>query len=317
MQRGGLYKMGSKKIVSLGLLGIACIVVLIIIFSAWYSVGETEQAVVITFGKPTSVVGAGLHFKLPYPIQKIKKVEVNRTQKLLLGYREEEVKGGGVDSITIPSEAKMITGDYNIVNVDFFCEWKISDPIKYLYKARDPEMILKDIIQAAARSIVGVSRVDSVLTTGKSQIQAAIKELAIEDLKKYDIGIQILDIKIQDAEPPTFEVKAAIEEVETAKQQKETSINEANRYKNSELPKAQAEADKIIRNAESYKETRINEAKGQVARFNEMYNEYVKNKDITKARMYYEMLEEVLPDIEVYIDSDGSLNKLLPLKPIN
>jgi len=276
------------------------------IMSCQYTVEETEQAVVTTLGKVTSVESAGLHFKLPSPIQNVTKVAVNKTQKLQMGYSNDS---------TVAEEAKMITGDFNIVNIDFFIEWKISDPVKFIYNSDEPAKILKMIAQSSARSIIGSKNVDGVLTTEKSIIQAEIKEKIINKLNNYDLGVQILDVKIQDSEPPTSDVVRAFKEVETAKQEKETRINEALAYKNKTIPAAESEADKLIREAESFKESKINEARGEVARFNSMYTEYAKNKDITRTRMYLETIEEILPGITVYIDSsEGGVQKLLPIK---
>ncbi len=284
------------------------------ILSCQYTVEESEQAVVTTLGKVTSVETAGLHFKLPYPVQSVTKVAVNKTQKLQIGYASGS-EAEASKSSTVAEEAKMITGDFNIVNIDFFIEWKISDPVKFIYNSDEPGQILKMIAQSSARSIIGSKDVDGVLTTEKSIIQAEIKEKIINKLQNYDLGVQILDVKIQDSEPPTADVIKAFKEVETAKQEKETRINEALAYKNKTIPAAESQADKLIREAESYRESKINEATGEVARFNAMYTEYAKNKDITRTRMYLEAIEEILPGISVYIDSsEGGVQKLLPLK---
>ena len=288
-----------------------------IIISCQYTVEETEQAVVTTLGKVTSVESAGLHFKLPYPIQAVTKVAVNKTQKLQIGYSSEN-ESVSYSSTSIADEAKMITGDFNIVNIDFFIEWKISDPVKFLYNSDEPAQILKMIAQSSARSIIGSKDVDGVLTTEKSIIQAEIKEKIVTKLENYDLGVQMLDVKIQDSQPPTQEVIQAFKEVETAKQEKETRINEALAYKNKTLPAAESNADKLVREAESYKESKINEAKGAVARFNAMYTEYAKNKDITRTRMYLETIEDILPNVKVYIDSSqGGVQKLLPIESFN
>ena len=211
----------------------------------------------------------------------------------------------------------MITGDYNIVSVDFFIEWKVSDPQKYLFNSEDPDSILSFVAQAAARDIIGSSTVDDILTTGKMTIQSNIKALMTERLTGYDIGVQVTDVKIQDAEPPTAEVSAAFKEVETAKQQMETAINEANAYKASVIPKANADADKIIKDAEAYTEERTNEATGQASKFSAIYTEYSRNPAVTKKRMYLEMLEEALPGVKVYINAtEGGTNTVLPLESI-
>jgi len=303
----GIPKIPFKVILGIGLF----ILFLVAVSNSAYTVNDQQQAVVLTFGKATNVVGAGIHFKLPDPIQSVIKVPVQQTQKLELGYRSKS-KG---EYVSIDEESKMITGDFNIINIDFFIEWKISDPIKYLFTSVDPEGILRNTSLSAARSVVGSSTIDEVLTSGKVAIQSEIKEKIMSSLDFYDIGVQVIDVKVQDSEPPTDAVKQAFQNVENAKQSKETAINEANKYKNSELPKAQAEADKIIKSAESKRETKINDAKGEVAKFQKMYDEYKNNKEITKKRLYLEAMEEILPGITVYIeDSSGQIQKILPLK---
>ncbi|HHV29140.1 FtsH protease activity modulator HflK [Acetivibrio mesophilus] len=308
------YKRPKKPPFKLIIGVIVAIVLVIVFFNSWYTVTDQQQAVVLTFGKVTNVEGAGIHFKFPYPIQSVIKVPVQMTQKLELGYRDQ---GNGKYS-TVDEESKMITGDFNIVKIDFFIEWKVSDPKKYLFSSMDPKGILRNSSLSAARSVVGSTSIDDVLTSGKIAIENEIKEKLISSLDTYDIGIQVMDVKIQDSEPPTEEVKQAFKNVENAKQSKETAMNEANKYKNSELPKAQAEADRILRNAESAKQTKINEAKGEVAKFLKMYDEYKNFKDITKTRLYLETMEEILPGITVYIEDDSSgVQKIVPLKPFN
>ena len=161
----------------------------------------------------------------------------------------------------------MITEDYNFIDVDFYIEYRIADPVQYLYQSREPEEILRNIAQGDIRSVISSYSVDEVLTTGKSEIQSKIKEDIMADLEKQDIGIQLVNITIQDSEPPTAEVMQAFKAVETAKQGKETAINNANKYKNEKLPEAEAKADQIIKDAEAKKETRINEAGGSGSPF--------------------------------------------------
>ena len=290
------------------LIGVIALIALIGVLTCFYTVDDKQQAVVTTFGKVTDVTGAGLHFKAPFGIQQVRKVDVNVYQKIELGYSSE---GGEVNT----SESMMITGDYNIVNVDFFVEYKISDPVQYLYSSNAPELILRNLIQSQVRNVVGSSTVDSVLTDGKENIQMQVKELVTQILDEYDVGLTLVDVRIQDAEPPTQQVIEAFKAVETAKQQKETVINDANAYKNAQLPKAEAEADKLTQNAEYLKEKRINEAKEQLAMFTAMYEEYKHNPEITKSRMYYETISKIFPDLKIYINTgdSGSMNMLLPL----
>ena len=299
---------------------IAVLLVLIIGMGAmtcFYTVNDKQQAVVTTFGKVTDVVDAGVHFKVPFGIQQVHKVDVNVYQKIELGYVST---GNNYYGSSVVDESSMITGDYNIVNVDFFVEYKISNPVQYLYSSDQPELILKNLIQSQVRNVVGSSTVDSVLTDGKENIQMQVKALVTDILAEYDVGLTLVDVKIQDAEPPTKEVIEAFKAVETAKQQAETVVNDAKAYQNAQIPKAKAEADKLIQNAEYLKQKRINEAYEQVAMFTAMYEEYAKNPQITKSRMYYEAIQEILPGVKLYIntakDGGDDVQMLLPLESL-
>ena len=299
------FKRAGRTVIAV----IAALLVLAVALTCFYTVDDKQQAVVTTFGKVTDVTEAGVHFKLPLGIQKVEKVDVNVYQKIELGY-----SSSGNSYEVNDSESTMITGDYNIVNVDFFVEYRISDPVAYLYGSREPEQILRNISQSCIRNVIGSYVVDDVLTTGKSEIQAKIKEMIMAQLEQQEIGLMLTNITMQDSEPPTTEVMEAFKKVETAKQGKETTLNNAEKYRSEKLPEAEAEADQIIKNAEAAKQTRINEAEGQVARFNAIYEEYRKNPEITKERMYYEAMETVLPDVKLVIDSGDGVEKVLPLE---
>ena len=310
-KKPNLKKMGRSLIVTALLFAIATGAM-----TCFYTVNDKQQAVVTTFGKVTDVVDAGVHFKLPFGIQQVHKVDVNVYQKIELGYSSS---GNNYYGITNTDESAMITGDYNIVNVDFFVEYKISNPERYLFSSDQPELILKNLIQSQVRNVVGSSTVDSVLTDGKENIQMQVKTLVTEILAEYDIGLTLVDVKIQDAEPPTQEVIEAFKAVETAKQQAETVVNDAKAYQNAQLPLAKAQADKTIQNAEYLKQKRINEAYEQVAMFTAMYEEYAKNPQITKSRMYYEAIQEILPGVNLYINTASGgedVQMLLPLESL-
>ena len=302
-----------KNLKSAAIIVLVVILALITVFTSYYTVDDKQQAVVTTFGRVTDITDAGVHFKLPFGIQQVRKVDVNVYQKIELGYTTR-----GTSYTVDEKESTMITGDYNIVDVDFFVEYKISDPVQFLYSSTDPELILKNLIQSQVRNVVGSSTVDAVLTTGKENIQMQVKNLVSEILTQYDIGLALVDVKIQDAEPPTQEVIEAFKNVETAKQQAETVINDAKAYENAQLPKAQAEADKLIQNAQYLKEKRINEATEQVAMFNAMYQEYALNPEVTKTRMYYEAISDILPGIKLYINTGtgSDMQMLLPLETL-
>lgn len=294
---------------------ILCVLAAVVLLAAgtcFYTVDDKQQAVVTTFGRVTDITDAGVHFKLPFGIQKVHKVDVNVYQKIELGYTTTG------DYYTVDErESTMITGDYNIVNVDFFVEYKISDPVQYLYSSNNPELILRNLIQSQIRNVVGSSSVDAVLTDGKENIQMQVKDLVTAILQEYDIGLSLVDVKIQDAEPPTQDVIEAFKAVETAKQEAQAVINEAKAYQNAQIPKAQASADQLIQNAEYLRQNRINEAVEQVARFEAMYGQYAQNPEITRSRMYYEAISQILPGVKLYIntgsDSSSDVQMLLPL----
>ena len=292
-----------KKIITVAIVFIAA---LILAFNCTYQVREQEQAVVLTFGNAKTVSQSGLHFKIPF-VQSVEKVDTT-IKGFAIGYDVETNENNEDESL-------MITSDYNFVNVDFFVEYQVSDPVLALYASENPEDILKNIAQSCIRTVVGTSEVDSVLTTGKSEIQAEIKEMINTRLDEQNLGIYLVNITMQDAEPPTKQVMEAFKAVETAKQGKETAINNANKYKNEKTPEAEAAVDKIKQSAEAVKQERINEANGQVARFEKLYKEYAKYPEVTKMRMFYEAMEDILPKMEIIIDTgDGnSVQKVLPL----
>ena len=302
-----------KRFGKTALVMVLFLVIVMGVMTCFYTVDDKQQAVVTTFGKVTDVTDAGVHFMIPFGIQQVKKVDVNVYQKIELGYSSD----GNYYNVN-ENESAMITGDYNIVNVDFFVEYKISDPVQYLYSSNKPELILRNLIQSQVRNVVGSSTVDAVLTDGKENIQMQVKDLVSQILEEYDIGLTLVDVKIQDAEPPTQEVIEAFKAVETAKQQAETVINDAKAYQNAQLPLAEAQADKKIQNAEFLRQKRINEATQQVAMFEAMYAEYAQNPGITRSRMYYETISEILPGVKLFINTgDGSnVQSLLPLESL-
>ena len=295
---------------------VTCAVILVVlagVLTCFYTVDDKQQAVVTTFGKVTDIVDPGLHFKAPFGIQQAHKVNVNVYEKIEIGYAVDEN-----GQLVSTEESTMITGDYNIVNVDFYIQYKISDPVRYLYAAEDPALVLKNLFQSQARNVVGSSTVDAVLTQGKESIQQEVKELVSEILTEYNIGLVLLDVGIQDAEPPTTEVMEAFKAVETAKQNADAVVNAARAYQNAQIPEANAKADKLLQNAKYLKQKRINEAIEAVAMFNAMYAEYIQNPDITHSRMYYEAISQILPGVKVYINTgdSNSMNMLLPLESI-
>ncbi len=271
-----------------------------------YSLKENEYAVITTFGVPTIIEDPGIHVKLPLMQQ------LNKVPKTINGFPigYDPQTGASIDK-----ESFMITRDYNFVNVDFYVEYRVTDPVKYLYASEDPVGILKNLTQSYIRDTIGLYDVDSVITTGKNEIQSSIKEKIMTRLQAEDVGIQLVNITIQDAEPPTQKVIDAFKNVENAKQGKETSINKANQKRNEDIPAARALADETLKTAQATAKERINEATGQAARLNELYAEYQKYPLITKQRMFFETMEDILPKMKVIIEkSDGSTQTMLPLE---
>ncbi len=289
----------ANKIATI-MLGIA--IVITTVLSSIYVIGEQNLAIVTTFGKAEAVSGTGIHFKIPY-IQKVKKFD-STIQGFAIGYQEEENE-------TQESDSLMITNDFNFVNVDFYIEYRINDPIMYEYGSSDPVGILRNVAQASIRNTIGSYKVDDVLTTGKSEIQSVIKEDIIKELEKRQTGLMLVNVTIQDAEPPTAKVSQAFKSVENAKQQAVTDRNNAEQYQNEHIPKATAEADAIIQAANATKQERIDEANGEVALFNAMYEEYKKDPSTSKIRMYYEAMEELMPNLQIIVNGTNS-----EIKPI-
>jgi len=290
-------------------LGLGGVVVAVAGLSTFYTVQEHETAAILTFGKYTGEASAGLNWKLPYPIQKVIKVPANQTQRIHIGYREEKGK-----TIPVEEEALMITGDENIVSADAVVEWKISDVRQYLYNIDEPETFLRNAASSAIRSVIGSTPLDYAITEGKTEIQGKVKERLIDMQQRYETGIQVLDVKFQDIEPPEGEVQAAFKDVTNAREEKNTKMNVAAKYENDIIPKARGDAQAMLENAEGAKKTRVLNAQGDVAKFNAVYEEYVKNKGITEKRLVLETMEKVLPGAKVVItDGRGETVNYFPI----
>jgi modulator of FtsH protease HflK len=301
-----------KKIYVTGGLAVLVLLLGLVAFTTWYTVDESEQAVILTFGKVEEGISTpGLHFKLPYPIQSVEKLS-KETFSLQFGY---EQKDGEIKEF--PDETKMITGDENIVLADLVVQWKITDPAKYLYNADEPKEILYDATSASVRSIIGNSKIDDALTSGKAEIEAEVRDLLSSLISKYDMGISVLGVKLQDVELPNAEVRKAFTDVTDARETMNTKINEAKKYRNKQLNEAQGEKDALISRAEGEKAARIERARGDVAVFNKLFVEYKQSPDITRQRLILETLEQVLPGSEIYIMNDeGNTMKYFPIRPL-
>lgn len=304
--------MSVKRTLLITISSVIGLILILTVATSWYTVDESEQAVVITFGEAKDpILESGLHFKMPWPIQKVE-ILSKETFSLTFGYQENE--DGSLT--TIDGDAKMITGDENIVLTDLVVQWKITDPKKYLFNSDDPKEMLHSATSSAIRSVIGSSTIDSALTDGKAEIEASTRDLLVTLVEKYDIGISVLGVKLQDVELPNKDVRAAFTAVTDARETKNTKKNEADKYKNQKLSEAEGEKDAIISRAMGEKSARIAQAQGETAVFNELYAQYANNKAITRERLVIETLEKVLPNAQIYImNDDGDTLKYLPITP--
>ncbi|CAM3982662.1 FtsH protease activity modulator HflK [Paenibacillus alkaliterrae] len=293
--------------------GIAAAVIVIFVGStSFYTVQEQERAAIMTFGKYTGESSAGLHFKWPYPIQQIHTVPAELTQRIHIGYRVN-----GNQETPVEDEAMMITGDENIVSADAVVQWKISNIRDFLFNIDDAEQFLRNAASSSIRSVIGSEKLDYAITDGKTVIQDKVRERLIELQAKYNTGIQIIDIKFQDIEPPSGQVAEAFREVTNAREEKNTKINNAAKYENDRIPKARGEAQALLEIAEGQKKSRILNAEGDVAKFNAIYAEYKNNPGVTQSRLVLETLEKILPNAQIFItNSNSDTVNYLPLNEL-
>lgn len=278
--------------------GIVAIAVILGVYSSIFVTNEQQVGFTSTFGKNTIIEGAGIHLKAPFVSEK--HLFDATTKGMAIGYTEE-------NNETQSQESLMITSDFNFINIDFYLEYRITDPIEYYYGSSNPEELLRNIAQSSIRNTVGQYEVDAVMTTGKSEIEVTILESIVNELGNHKTGITITNITIQDAEPPTQEVAKAFQEVEDAKQNADTAFNQAQKYTNEKVPAAEAKAEAVKQAADAAKTERINAAKEEVATFEALYKEYQNNPNTVKNRMYFDALKEILPNLEVIIGKDSKV----------
>ncbi|MDB4335049.1 FtsH protease activity modulator HflK [bacterium] len=286
--------------------------VLIFFSSAFFKIEPEEVGVILRFGKFTKTVDPGLNFKIPF-METVYKVPVERQQKLEFGFRTQSanVRTQYAPRVT-RDESLMLTGDLNLADVEWVVQYRINDPYQYLFKVRNPESTLRDIAESAMRQVVGDRTVNEVLTVGRAEISSKLEELMQEVCVEYSIGVKIEQVVLQDVNPPEL-VKAAFNAVNEAQQEKETLINQAKSEYNKVIPKAAGQAQETIQMAEGYATERVNNALGDVARFNELYKEYIKAPGVTKKRIYLETMEEIIPKLGQKIITDQDGGNVLPL----
>ncbi|CAK0756582.1 modulator of FtsH protease HflK [Gammaproteobacteria bacterium] len=280
-------------------------------WTAYYTVPSDSVAVVQRFGKYLTEVPSGLHFKLPLGIDVATIVPVKRQLKQEFGFTTP----GATDLYQSPSDEKreteMVTGDMNAALVEWVIQYRVSDPVKYLFDVREPRGTLRDVSESVMREVVGDRTVDEVITIGRQEIEseALIKMQALST--KYAMGISIDQVQLKNINPPA-PVQASFNEVNQAQQEKEKLINEARRDYNKVIPLAEGEKDQRIREADGYRLKRINEAEGDVARFSALLTEYSKAPEVTRRRIYIETLQEVMPSINSKIIVDEQTRSILP-----
>ena len=303
---------GGAKPVIIGLI----ILLVVWTLSGLYRVLPDEQGVVLRFGKFVKTTQPGLNYHLPFPIENVLTPKVTKVNRMDIGFRSERDSGfssGGVADV--PEESLMLTGDENIVNIDFSVFWVIKDAGNFLFKIQDPEGTVKAAAETAMREVIARSDIQPILTEGRSLIEADTQEIIQEILDEYTSGIQITQVQTQKADPPD-QVIDAFRDVQAARADMERSKNEAEAYANDVIPRARGEAAKILQAAEAYKKEVVAKAEGEASRFLSIYNEYAKAKKVTQERMYLETMEEVLADINKIIIDKNSGEGVVPYLPL-
>ena len=297
-----------EKLLTLGILPIFGIALIFWLFTGVYTVGPDEVGVVQRFGKYNRTVHSGLNYHMPFPIETVKTPKVTEVKRIEVGFRTV----GKNQYRTVERESLMLTGDENIVDAELIVQYKIKEPLNYLFNFIGPELTMREASEASLRTVVGRHNIDEALTSGKLMIQEETKELLQSILDKYETGVQVVAVQLQDVSPPK-QVIDSFKDVASAKEDKNRMINEAEGYRNDVIPKARGEAQAMIREAEGFREARISRAEGDVAKFKAILKEYSKAKDVTRKRLYLEAMEEILPGLEKYIVPNGEDGNLLNL----
>ena len=298
---------------SMGTFPLVGIFVVLCLLTGIYVVGPDEVGVVQTLGKYSRAAQSGLNYHFPYPIETVSTPKVTEVKRIEIGFRTV----GKNQYQTISRESLMLTGDENIVDAEMIVQYRIKDPVAYTFNFIEPELTVRQASEASLRTVVGRHNIDEALTSGKFMIQEEAKELIQNILDKYNTGILVVAVQLQDVSPPE-QVISAFKDVASAKEDKNRMVNQAEGYRNDVIPKARGEAQAQIREAEGYKEARIARAEGDVSKFNAVLKEYRKSKEVTETRLFLETAEEILSNREKIIVPDGkegsNLINLLNLK---
>jgi len=307
-------KSSGRKPIIFGLI----LLVVVWAFSGLYRVLPDEQGVVLRFGKFVSTTQPGLNYHIPYPVESVLTPKVTKVNRLDIGFRSASDSGRTSGIGDVPEESLMLTGDENIANIDFSVFWVIKDAGKFLFKIQSPVETVKAAAETAMREVIAKSRLQSILTEGRSSIEIETQEIIQRILDEYESGIQVTQVQTQKADPPD-QVIDAFRDVQAARADMERSKNEAEGYANDVIPRARGDAAKILQEAEAYKQQVVAAAEGEASRFIAIYNEYAKAKKVTQERMYLETMEKVLADInKVIIDKNaGGVVPYLPLPELS
>lgn len=278
----------------------------IVAASGIYSVGPGEQGIIRTFGKEGAKTGPGLHFAVP-GVQKVDVVNVEKVRRLEIGFRGNKI---------VHTEAQMLTGDENIVEVQMIVQYRVTDPSKMLFRLEAPTATLRSSAEVALRSVVGKSTIDDVLTTGRERVQAETRKMLQQLIDRYQSGITVTEVKLREVDAPA-DVREAFHDVARAREEKEKLINQAKGYRADVIPRARGEAQKMEREAEAYKKERVLRARGDVAAFNAVLTEYKKAKGVTRERLHLETLQRVLAAVHHKVVIDGNVaDRAIPLMPL-
>ena len=294
------------------------LVILLIIWalSGLYRVLPDEQGVVLRFGKFVKTTQPGLNYHLPFPVEGVLTPKVTKVNRMDIGFRSERDSGFGSSGVAdVPEESLMLTGDENIVNIDFSVFWVIKDAGNFLFKIQDPATTVKAAAETAMREVIAKSKLQSILTEGRTKIENETQEIAQGLLDEYESGIQITQVQTQKADPPD-QVIDAFRDVQAARADMERAKNEAEAYQNDVIPRARGEAAKILQEAEAYKKQVVAAAEGEASRFLSIYNEYVQAKRVTQERMYLETMEKVLANIDKVIIDKNAGSGVIPYLPL-
>ena len=303
---------GGNKPIFLGLI----ILVIIWIASGLYRVLPDEQGVVLRFGKFVNTTQPGLNYHFPFPIERALTPKVTKVNRMDVGFRSGSDSGFSSAGVAdVPEESLMLTGDENIVNIDFSVFWVIKDAGNFLFKIQDPQGTVKAAAETAMREVIARSDIQSILTEGRSRIEIETQEIIQDILDEYNSGIEITQVQTQKADPPD-QVIDAFRDVQAARADMERSKNEAEAYANDVIPRARGEAARILQAAEAYKKKVVARAEGEASRFLAIYTEYAKAKEVTQERMYLETMEKVLASIDKIIIEKNAGSGVVPYLPL-